>query len=461
MQRFPRLTAVFGVPVDALDTNAIQSAIARGIREDFDLDWKEAHYPRNKNRDMAKDVAQLANTFGGIIVLGVKERNGRADASTPVALGDDQERRVREVVTERIRPFLPGITFRSIETSPGAGYLIIVVPQSADAPHAVLEDNKALSYLVRDGTKSRWLSEYEVAGKYRDRFHSREGVTERLDAVHAQGLSRLKLYRYPWLAVSLVPLIGGHRGAGSEILAAERDFVKSKWPMHAFPGSPFSGEVVTVWPGVRRVVVTEDITPTSAAVYPLSELHRDGSGFGATWRLFEPASDNSFDAAANALADKIRQDAMEIQILGLILLLAHHAVDTGARGECILRAQQLLVQQTDPRHTIGPGQMTEPTSFTGRPQLTEYRVVDSSLTVTTQTQPADASGFLDELTTDIRAAVKTGYGLAADILGEFGVSEPIFLRSDGLLNVHNVLFQRRQNIESWAQQNDLTAPPNV
>jgi hypothetical protein len=459
MQSFPRLTALFGVPVDALDESAIQSAINSRIPEDFDLDWKGEHYPSNKNPDMAKDVAQLANALGGIIVLGVKERNGRADAGTPVALGDDQELRIRSVVSERIRPFIPGITFKSIETSPSAGYLIIVVPQSADGPHAVVKDNRLLAYPVRDGTKTRWLSEYEVAARYRDRYQGRAAIAQRLNDVHEQGLSRIKLWRSPWLAVSLGPLIAGHRGIGSESLAAERAFVASKWQRYAPPTSPFTGGIVRVWPGVRRAVVTEELSYSGLSEQPHAELHHDGSGFAATGRLYAPAGDSGMtDAAANARADKIHQDAMEIQILALVLFLAHHAADTGASGECLLRAQQLLLQQTDPGRTITPGQMCEPVSFGGQAGLRDYHVVDSSLTVAIQTQPSDTSVFLDELVSDIRAIVRTAYGLAADIIGEFGVSEPIILRPDGRLNVDKLLSDRRQDIEPWAQREDLVAP---
>jgi hypothetical protein len=55
MQSFPRLTALFGAPVDALDESAIQSAINGRIPEDVDLDWNEAHYPRDKNPELAKE----------------------------------------------------------------------------------------------------------------------------------------------------------------------------------------------------------------------------------------------------------------------------------------------------------------------------------------------------------------------------------------------------------------------
>jgi hypothetical protein len=462
MQNFPRLTALFGKPVNELDANAIQSAINNRTPEDVDLDWKEAHYPRDKNPELAKDVAQLANTVGGIIVLGVKENNGCADASTPVSLGDSEERRIREVISARIRPFLPGVNFKSIEISSGTGYLIIVVPQSADAPHAVVQDNGALAYPVRDGTKARWLTEYEVAPRYRDRFSARTAQGERLEKVHAEGISRIALWRSPWLAISSVPLISGRRGVGSEGLAAELAFVTSKWKQYAPPTSPFPQGPIRVIAGIRRAIVTETYEYAGQSARPHTELHYDGAGFGATCRLYSPAGDNSMiDGAQNVDADKIHQDAMEIQILALVLLLAHHAVDTGASGECLLRAHQLLRQQTGPDRAVTPAQMCEPVSWTGRGDRTEYQVVNPSLTISIQTQPADTSVFLDELVSDIRAVVRTSYGLAADILGEFGVSEPIILRPDGQLNLHRLLKERKANIEPWAQQNDLVAPPAV
>jgi hypothetical protein len=464
MQSFPRLTALFGAPIDALDENAIQSAITSRIPEDFDLDWKEAHYPQHKNRDMASDIAQLANTFGGIIVLGVKEQNGRADTPNPVSLGDDQERRIREVISERIRPFLPGVSFKSIPTSPGVGYLIIVVPQSADAPHAVVQDKRLLAHPVRDGTKTRWLSEYEVAARYRDRYQARAAVTDRLDVVHVEGISHIALWKFPWLAVSLVPLVKGHRGIGSEGLASEQAFV-SKWRETPSPQSPFIDPNIRVFPGIRRAIVTETWQYAGLSAHPHAELHYDGSGFGSTWRLYEPAGtsapNSAIDSNHNVDADKIFQDAMEIQILALVLFLARHAVDTGAAGECLLRAQQLLRQQTGPDHALTPAQMCEPYSFAGRRDRTMYEVVRSSLTVQAQTQTADTSVYLDELVSDLRAVVRTSYGVAADILGEFGVSEPIILRPDGRLNVHRLLWQRIPTIEPWAQGKSLVALPGA
>jgi hypothetical protein len=460
MQSFPRLTALFGVPVDALDASAIQSAIDNGIPEDFDLDWKEAHYPRDKkNPEIAKDVAQLANTSGGIIVLGVKEQNGCADRSSPVALGDDQERRIREIASERIRPFVTGLSFRSIETSPGMGYLIVVVPQSGDAPHAVVQENRALAYPVRDGSKTRWLNEYEVATRYRDRYQARSVVADRLNVVHQEGVSRIAFWRSPWLAVSLVPLIAGRRGIGSEALAAEQAFV-SKWRETAPPQSPLTQQPVTVLPGIRRAIATEELQYAGRSANPHAELHYDGSGFGATSRPYELAGTNSsqiIDGFYKPEADRILQDAMELQILALITLLVRHAADTGVAGECLLRAHQLVRQQTSLPMEITPVQICE-TVDSYRQGRTMYQVVRSSVTVEAKTRAADTAVFIDDLASDARAVVRTSYGLAADILGEFGVAEPIILRPDGLLNVHCLWSQRAPIVAPWVQQKGLAAP---
>jgi len=53
--------------------------------------------------------------------------------------------------------------------------------------------------------------------------------------------------------------------------------------------------------------------------------------------------------------------------------------------------------------------------------------------------------------------VVTAHALAADILGEFGISEPSILRPDGSLNVQRLNAQGRQTVEPWARARDLVA----
>ena len=62
--------------VSAIDAAAIEDAITRNEVEDFDLDWKASGYPKEKNFELAKDVAAFANASGGVIILGVREDGG-------------------------------------------------------------------------------------------------------------------------------------------------------------------------------------------------------------------------------------------------------------------------------------------------------------------------------------------------------------------------------------------------
>ena len=71
--------------------------------------------------------------------------------------------------------------------------------------------------------------------------------------------------------------------------------------------------------------------------------------------------------------------------------------------------------------------------------------------------PVPCSASLDELVSDILSVVVTAHALAADILGEFGISEPSILRPDGSLNVQRLNAQRRQTVEPWARARDLVA----
>jgi hypothetical protein len=106
---------------------------------------------------------------------------------------------------------------------------------------------------------------------------------------------------------------------------------------------------------------------------------------------------------------------------------------------------------------ITAAQIFAPVSWTRRFELTEYDPVDSSLALSTQSRPAYGSASLDELVTDLRVVVRTAYALAADVLGEFGVSEPIILRPDGLLDVDRLFWYRKPPLESWAQANGLVS----
>jgi hypothetical protein len=457
MQTFPRLTRLFGCRVDQLDEAAIRRATNARVPEGDDLDFKREHH--DDPDELAKDVAALANNVGGVLVLGVAEDRGQASHVNMVEIGDPIQRHINAVLASRVRPFIWGVRMHAIASASrrGHGFLLVIVPQSSEAPHAILDPDAptTLRYPVRDATTTRWLGEHELSTRYADRFQARSGAEARLDQVHREGLNRIARWRSPWLTVSVVPIVLGERGVGSERVAAEINFIQSVWS--PVPTSPLRN--VPVHAGRARVILTEHIGYAGRSEHPHAELHYDGAGFAGSDRNHLPVGDATLlDAARDMGANPILQDALEIQLLALLWMLGQHAADAGAAGELLVRAHQLLLEQTGPQPAITPAQIWEP--FPGQMHADnwdQYKIVDRSFTLREQTRPVDTIVSLDELVSDERRAVQIAYDIAADIVGDFGVSEPMILRPDGQLNVHRVHAARRDPIAAWAQQRGLAA----
>ena len=84
-------------------------------------------------------------------------------------------------------------------------YVLVSVPASPNAPHAVVKDND-LRYPVRDGASKRWMREPEVAARYRSRFTSAERQLDRLESIDASVRRLLDPDgEETWLVVSALP----------------------------------------------------------------------------------------------------------------------------------------------------------------------------------------------------------------------------------------------------------------
>lgn len=72
MLRSRRLEGLLGGSLDAVTAASVRGLVEVGVAEAFDLDFKSTHYGRgdSEKRDLAGDVAALANTAGGLIVIG-------------------------------------------------------------------------------------------------------------------------------------------------------------------------------------------------------------------------------------------------------------------------------------------------------------------------------------------------------------------------------------------------------
>ena len=128
----------------------MRRAVAGRQRERADLDFKAALPPRDKNRDLAKDLAAMANAGGGTIVVGISERAGRADQVRPFDLTGAAER-VASIARDLVYEALPLGDVNDVTTEEdGRGVLVVRVERGERIPYLV--DGQAWG---RSGPKKR------------------------------------------------------------------------------------------------------------------------------------------------------------------------------------------------------------------------------------------------------------------------------------------------------------------
>jgi predicted HTH transcriptional regulator len=96
--RSARLEALLGRRLELVEYSDVVALIGSQVPEAFDLDFKSEMYAASSKgkHDAANDITALANTAGGLIILGIKEDDqARAAAAPGVALVEEDELRIR------------------------------------------------------------------------------------------------------------------------------------------------------------------------------------------------------------------------------------------------------------------------------------------------------------------------------------------------------------------------------
>jgi hypothetical protein len=153
---YPPVT-MFGIPIEDIDYSALIGFLEAGAREGFALDFKR-DFPTN----LEKSLAAFANTYGGLILIGIEETTVGAP-QLPVR-GVDLKSGLRERVLQigldavypPILPEIHVIEFKSDESLPEPDKAVVVVRvhESENAPHAV--ENRTTVYLRADNVSDRY-----------------------------------------------------------------------------------------------------------------------------------------------------------------------------------------------------------------------------------------------------------------------------------------------------------------
>jgi len=332
-----RLTDLLGARPDDIEEENLSRLVHGGVREDADLDFKRERYgdTDSAKRELAGDVAAMANYRGGLIIIGVRDENDVAVELTAVELVDGEEARIRQIAAGNIAPHLTfEIRVVVSEDDPSRGYYVLIVPPSTMRPHAVRQDRN-LRFPRRDGTTTRWLSEPEVADAYRDRYRIATDQATRVAHVREEGLGAMDLSGDAFVAVAMVPT-----GRGSMAIDLARVRTIEEWARELGPPNYFEGFFPRDVPpaagvGAHRVILTSIFERDHRPSWQYAELYDDGTGF-ACRRLTDPRTGPKGERPGSWVLN----EALVWDLGRCLHLLGRHAAENcGAWGDALLDAR--------------------------------------------------------------------------------------------------------------------------
>jgi hypothetical protein len=145
------LHAALGEPGHALTLQLIERACDERVAERADLDWKrdlpltasssDKAKKVAEQAELAKDIAAMANSGGGMIVFGVAQAaaggTSAANHIVPVGMVDEVIlKAIRQVASSHVYPPVTGIDVRPLarDDAPDQGVLVLLIPDSPDSP---------------------------------------------------------------------------------------------------------------------------------------------------------------------------------------------------------------------------------------------------------------------------------------------------------------------------------------
>ncbi|MFD6798773.1 helix-turn-helix domain-containing protein [Streptomyces cyaneofuscatus] len=431
-----RLTAALGRHPDDLTEDDLQRAVDNQIPEGVDLDWKRDYYPGTDagRKELAKDVSAMANTVGGLLVIGVDDgKKDHAHALAPVEpISGRGEEWIRSVLANWIQPVIPNVGVRSLKSADdGKIYWILTVPPSTQMPHAVTAPGNDYSFRVhvRHGTTTRTLAESEIAQRYRDRFHAATTDTDHLHDIATAGARHLTTFvtrEVPiggnraswdplWISVTAVPTVRGNYPLTSR---DERDTA-----LRRFTALAYQAVTTNMKPDHTALVGRRQVRFEG---HPTGQLHQDGSSFTA--RSLQVQRDQRDEDALR----KLYQRGLELELVTQVQVAAAWAAETGGAGDIMLSA---ALHSFD-----GVTSLRIATSEDGFQRDPAQPIPEV---------PAQTTANLHALVADKHEAVSAAYALVADLLADMSVHQPYVLTPDGDIRLERLNNDYRSELTGW------------
>ncbi len=205
---FTALHRSIGAPVGPLTTELLDEAVANGVRETDDLDWKSELPPMKgiPNTDFPKDIAAMANGGGGVIVYGVEETEQAAVRRVDVGdLTEIHKRALRSAAVSAISPPVFGLRIHRLGCA-GQRAVVVEIPASIDGPHLIYK-NELFGAPVRNDADTVWMKERQIEAMYRARFEERRHAADALRALYTDAAAGRDAEQRAWIIAVAHPSV--------------------------------------------------------------------------------------------------------------------------------------------------------------------------------------------------------------------------------------------------------------
>ena len=265
-----------GKPIEEVtkeDLLALLGEIEVGRAYDFKA---ELHLTtRDVKRELVSDVTSFANASGGHLLFGVTEKDGYASEVTGIDLENRTFAEIRECIDNIVRdltePRLIGVTMHEVPVDEKRSVIIVQVPKSWGAPHAV-KGRGALGFYARRDTGKQLM---EVA-ELRNAFLLSDTLAQRIRGFRAERLMRIQagetpvpIREAPTAVLHLIPLLAFESGSAVAIADARRLLERTGFPNGGAHDCRVSFD------GVLQFAAATD-TQGKAFVYQYRQLFRTG-----------------------------------------------------------------------------------------------------------------------------------------------------------------------------------------
>lgn len=180
-------------PISEVTWDDIENFCRKQYSESTNLEYKEAFPER-----LDKTLAAMANTFGGTVLIGVKE-NKESKPELPligIEFVKGLEEKVYQTIVDNIKPtFFPEV--RAVLNQAGDRAVVIIrIPQSKQAPHAISRNTRVY---IRTGNIStpEDLMDIDLIGKFLDRNKEAE---QRKKGLYTQSIRRYQFFQEKLIA---------------------------------------------------------------------------------------------------------------------------------------------------------------------------------------------------------------------------------------------------------------------